>query len=214
MARRSQVDVLSKRLEECGYILERVSNGYEIYPEHRPDAVDYLETLSHVRDRVRMIEEHPVRQSEFITAVNEISLKYHPKPIKNVGTQISDPYEAVKFLMQIWEEDTIELKESFYVVALNNAKKVVGYYHLSFGGMTATIVDPAEVMRIALLTNANSILLAHNHPSGNMKPSKADRKLTERIAAAGKIMGIEVDDHIIISAGDYVSMRMEGTTKF
>ncbi|MDZ7683642.1 MAG: JAB domain-containing protein [Fodinibius sp.] len=87
------------------------------------------------------------------------------------------------------------------VAFLNNAKIVMGYKKISSGGATATIVDPAEVMRQAVMNEANSILLLHNHPSGNNKESKADIQLTERIAKSGKLLGIPVDDHIII-AGD------------
>jgi len=87
---------------------------------------------------------------------------------------------------------------------------VMGYKKISSGGATATIVDPAEVMRQAVMNEANSILLLHNHPSGNNKESKADIQLTKRIVKSGKLLGIPVDDHIIIAGDGYTSFRAKG----
>lgn len=101
-------------------------------------------------------------------------------------------------------------KEVFIVAFMNAAKVVTGFKKISSGGATATIVDPAEVMRQAILNEANSIILLHNHPSGNPKESQADIKLTKRIAESGKLLGIPVDDHIIIAADDYNSLRAKG----
>ncbi|MGM0587484.1 MAG: RadC family protein [Bacteroidota bacterium] len=101
-------------------------------------------------------------------------------------------------------------KEVFVVAFLNAAKVLTGHQKISSGGATATIVDPAEVMRQAMLNDANSIILLHNHPSGHAKASKADIKLTKRIAESGKLLGIPVDDHIIIADQDFVSLRGEG----
>jgi DNA repair protein RadC len=101
-------------------------------------------------------------------------------------------------------------KEVFIVAFLNNAKIVVGYKKISSGGSTATIVDPAEVMRQAVMNEANSILLVHNHPSGNKKASRADIQLTKRISKAGKLLGIPVDDHLIIAGDSYTSFKAKG----
>lgn len=100
--------------------------------------------------------------------------------------------------------------EVFMVAFLNNAKKLTGYHKISSGGATATIVDIAEVMRQAVLNQANSILLLHNHPSGQARESRADVNLTRRIVESGKLIGITVDDHIIIAGDSFVSMRSKG----
>jgi DNA repair protein RadC len=97
--------------------------------------------------------------------------------------------------------------EVFIVAFLNNAKRLTGHKKISSGGSTATIVEPAEVMRQAMINNANSIILVHNHPSGHKKESSADIRLTKRIAESGRLLGIPVDDHIIIAGDGYVSMR-------
>lgn len=100
--------------------------------------------------------------------------------------------------------------EIFVVAFLNNAKKLTGFHKISSGGATATVVDPAEVMRQAVLNHANSILLLHNHPSGQARESRADVNLTRRIVESGKLIGIPVDDHLIIAGDAYVSMRSKG----
>ncbi len=100
--------------------------------------------------------------------------------------------------------------EVFLVAFLNHAKRLTGYRQISSGGATATIVDPAEVLRQAMMNDAASILLLHNHPSGQARESRADVHLTRRIAESGKLLGIPVDDHIIIAGDEFVSLRSRG----
>lgn len=121
--------------------------------------------------------------------------------------QITSPQEAVAYFGPKLRDLT---KEAFIVAFLNNAKYLTGYQKISSGGSTATIVDPAEVMRQAILNEAQSILLVHNHPSGNRSESKADVRLTERIVESGKLLGIPVNDHIIIAGDSYTSFRAKG----
>lgn len=97
--------------------------------------------------------------------------------------------------------------EEFYVGFLNNSKVLTGYKKISSGGTTATVVEPSEVMRQAVLNQANSILLVHNHPSGYLEASQADISLTKRLADAGKLLGVPVVDHIIIAGDGYISLR-------
>lgn len=97
--------------------------------------------------------------------------------------------------------------EEFYVGFLNNSKVLTGYKKISSGGSTATVVEPAEVMRQAILNQANSILLVHNHPSGYLKESQADINLTKRLCDSGRMLGIPVVDHIIIAGDGYLSLR-------
>lgn len=97
--------------------------------------------------------------------------------------------------------------EEFYVAFLNNSKVLTGYKKISSGGSTATVVEPAEVVRQAIMNQANSMLLVHNHPSGYLKASQADIHLTERLRDAGDLIGIPVVDHIIIAGDGYISFR-------
>lgn len=121
--------------------------------------------------------------------------------------QITSPEDAIAYFGPKLRDLT---KEVFLVAFLNNAKIVTGYKKISSGGATATIVDPAEVMRQAVMNEANSILLLHNHPSGQNKESKADIQLTNRIAKSGKLLGIPVDDHLIVAGDSYTSFRAKG----
>lgn len=121
--------------------------------------------------------------------------------------QITSPQDAVGYFGPKLRDLT---KEVFIVAFLNNAKIVMGYKKISSGGSTATIVDPAEVMRQAVMNEASSILLVHNHPSGNTKESRADIQLTKRLLEAGKLLGIPVDDHIIIAGDGFTSLKSKG----
>lgn len=100
--------------------------------------------------------------------------------------------------------------EQFIVVFMNAAKAVLGHQVISKGGKTATIVDPAEVMRQAIMNEANSIIVVHNHPSANRRASKSDIAITKKILQAGNMLDIPVDDHVIIAGHDHLSMRSEG----
>lgn len=120
--------------------------------------------------------------------------------------QITSPENAVAFFGPKLRHLT---KEVFIVAFLNNKKVMTGYHQVSSGGSNATIVEPAEVIRQAILNQANSIILFHNHPSGRAEASTADVNLTKRIAESGKLLGIPVDDHIIIAGYEFVSLRAE-----
>ena len=103
-------------------------------------------------------------------------------------------------------------REHFVVLLLNQKNRVVGVNTVSIGSLTASVVHPREVFKPAILSNAASIILAHNHPSGQPQPSQEDRVLTVRLVAAGKLLGISVLDHVIIGDGTsaYFSFADEG----
>jgi DNA repair protein RadC len=141
--------------------------------------------------------------------IAEVSLSYKATQSVETLPTITSPEEAANYLRSIWDQDTLELREEFIVVLLNNAKKVLGWSRISAGGSTATIVEPSAVFQLALLGKASSIICAHNHPSGNLKASSADTFLTRRLTDAGKLLGITVDDHIIITQSGYLSLSEE-----
>ena len=102
-------------------------------------------------------------------------------------------------------------REHFVVLMLDQKNHVIGLHTVSMGSLTASIVHPREVFKAAILANAATILCGHNHPSGDPQPSREDRAITQRLAEAGKLLGINVVDHIIIgSAGKYFSFADEG----
>jgi DNA repair protein RadC len=87
---------------------------------------------------------------------------------------------------------------------------VIGSYQLSKGGITGTIADVRLILSVALKTLASGLILAHNHPSGNLKPSEADKHITSKIRQAAKLLDIELLDHIIISSEGYYSFMDDG----
>lgn len=100
--------------------------------------------------------------------------------------------------------------ESFYVLFLNHANRIVYQACISKGGITATTIDPRIVFGMALEHRATRLLLCHNHPSGLLKPSKADISITQQLQAGGRLLEIEVLDHIIVTDQGYYSLREDG----
>lgn len=138
--------------------------------------------------------------------VNEIKVSYCEK----LGTIDSEPVASsehvARLLYEHWDKNTIGLQETFKVLLLNNANKVKGTYQASTGGITGTLVDLRLLFAVVLKTVSTSIILAHNHPSGTLRPSAMDKQLTEKIKKAATLFDIKVLDHlIIIPNGDYYS---------
>lgn len=100
--------------------------------------------------------------------------------------------------------------EEFWVLLLNRANNIIGKYQISKGGLAGTVVDSKVIFKLALDASASSIIMCHNHPSGNHKPSDADLSLTKRIVEAGKVLDISVLDHLIIAGELYYSFADEG----
>ena len=101
-------------------------------------------------------------------------------------------------------------REHFVVMLLDQKNCAIGLHTVSIGSLTASIVAPREVFKVAILANCANILLAHNHPSGDCQPSKEDRAITQRLKEAGALLGINVLDHLVIGAdGRYFSFADE-----
>ncbi len=101
--------------------------------------------------------------------------------------------------------------EEFWIVMLNRANKIIGHKKISEGGINGTVADPRIIFKQALENYATSIVLCHNHPSGNIIPSNEDIRLTQKIKEAGKLLDILVLDHIIIGDKKYYSFSDEGS---
>jgi DNA repair protein RadC len=100
--------------------------------------------------------------------------------------------------------------EEFWILLLNKANKIIGKFSISEGGLSGTVADPVKIFRKAIEYNAVGMILCHNHPSGNLKPSDADIKLTNKMKEGGKFLDISVLDHIIIGEEKYLSFADEG----
>lgn len=117
--------------------------------------------------------------------------------------------QAYSVLIPFFEHN-MELFESFYILLLNNSNNTIGYAHISSGGITGTVVDVRMVAKYALESLATGIILAHNHPSGNLKPSEADISLTKKLRAALSLLDINLLDHLILSSEGFYSFSSEG----
>lgn len=142
--------------------------------------------------------------------ISEIELVYRSKVKASERPQITTSKDAYEVLLQGWNEDSIEFVEEFMVLLLNKANKVLGIYKVSKGGVSGTVADPKVIFASAIKANACALILAHNHPSGNLKPSRADEELTTKIKKGGDLLDIKVLDHVIITKEDYFSFADEG----
>jgi DNA repair protein RadC len=142
--------------------------------------------------------------------VTEIQLTYKTSVRSSERPKITCSEDAYKILLENWNDKTIELCEEFKILLLNRANKVLGIVNISSGGVSGTVADPKIIFSSALKANCSSLILVHNHPSGNLQPSQADLKLTNNLVQAGKYLEIPVLDHLIISSESYFSMSDEG----
>ena len=140
--------------------------------------------------------------------VGEVELSYKPK-FKSLH-QVTCSEDAYKYLLPTYKEGTICYKKYFKVLFLNQSNQVLGYILISEGGITDTTVDVRVILQAALLTNSVAIILAHNHPSGNTKPSRQNMEITKQVKDAARLMRITVLDHLILTDAGYYSFADEG----
>ena len=140
--------------------------------------------------------------------LSEIHVSYKPGLVSS--KTISTSKEAFEILATLFPKDTICLQEQFVVLYLNRANRLLGSYQLSIGGITGTIADVRLILSVALKTLATGLILAHNHPSGNLKPSEADIQLIQKLKDASKLMDIEWLDHMILNSNGYFSFTKDG----
>ena len=142
--------------------------------------------------------------------VAEVQLSYKNSVPYKKRTKITNAKDAYKVMLKIHNDDTIDYTETFRVIYLNHANHVLGWRTISEGGLNSTNCDVRTILQGALLTNAAAIILAHNHPSGNVKPSMEDIKSTAQITKAAKLLDIMVLDHIIYTRENCYSFADDG----
>ncbi|HPU01437.1 MAG: DNA repair protein RadC [Firmicutes bacterium] len=123
------------------------------------------------------------------------------------GESITSPRQAAALFM---EQLRYEKREHFMILLLNTKNHVISKEEISIGSLNASIVHPREIFKIPLRKSAASIILVHNHPSGDPSPSQEDLEVTRRLVEAGNILGIAVRDHIVIGDGRYFSFKEKG----
>jgi DNA repair protein RadC len=137
--------------------------------------------------------------------VAEVELIYKSKVKASRRPKIVSSKDAYNILLKAWDENKIEFVEQFKVLFLNRANNVLGIYDVSTGGISGTVADPRVIFVAALKANACGIIIGHNHPSGNLKPSRQDEDLTQKIKLAGQLLEIKLMDHVIVTTEGYCS---------
>jgi DNA repair protein RadC len=165
---------------------------------------DYEMTNDNLEQRWQA-EQRPESEKKNITYLREISVKYSGPRRKLVGIRQSS--DVKKFLDGILKNDA---REHFFTLYLDGAHEVVGYATTSIGTANTAPVHPREVFQPAILAGAVSIIVSHNHPSGNSSPSSEDRVVTKMLREAGEILGIKLLDHVILGAETYYSFAEMG----
>lgn len=145
-----------------------------------------------------------------LLVVSEIQLIYKPKIKPSERLKVTSSKTAYQIFHDDWDKDSIELYEQFKIMLLNKGNKVLGIVPISRGGIDGTLVDLKLIFGTAMKAGASNIVLAHNHPSGNLRPSHPDIAITKKLVNAGKILEVNILEHLIISNEGYYSFADEG----
>jgi DNA repair protein RadC len=137
-----------------------------------------------------------------LAAAFELSRRILSQPKWLSNKKITSPQGIAEIFIPILRDDN---KERFIVVCLNSANKIIKHETISIGNLNSSVVHPREVFKVAIDNSSASIILIHNHPSGNPEPSNEDIRITKKIVETGKIMEIPVFDHLIIAGETYTS---------
>ena len=140
--------------------------------------------------------------------ISEIEVSYNPHRIADY--KISNSRELFELVLSQWNWKEIEMLEEVKVIFLNRNNIVIGIYNLAKGGISACTVDIRFILGIALKSLSTSIILVHNHPSGNLQPSQSDKEITKNLKEACKMVQIALIDHLIITKENYYSFADEG----
>ena len=152
----------------------------------------------------------PANLQNALKGIPQIKSSYRAGSPANSLAKICSSKDGADALRESWDSDKLEFVEQFKILLLNRANRVLGIYEVSTGGISGTVVDVKLVLSAALLTCASGIILAHNHPSGSLQPSAADKVATKKIREAASLLDIEVLDHLILTMDDFYSFADDG----
>lgn len=140
--------------------------------------------------------------------VAEIKVSYSTNQSK--GVVLNSSRSSYNLILSKWDKDILEFQEESKVILVNRANILLGIFPLSKGGLSGTVVDIRIILSVALKCHASGLFLVHNHPSGNLKPSEADRQITRKLKEACVLLDISLIDHLIITKTGYYSFADEG----
>ena len=147
--------------------------------------------------------------STAVFSSSEIQIHYK-RPLFSAMRYISCAEDVNSILVDFVDLTRIDLKEFFWVLLLNHANRLLGVSEISIGNLSGVAVNVKEIFQLTLLTNASSVIVAHNHPSGNLKPSNRDREITKKIKSGLSVLDVSLLDHLIISSESFYSFVHEG----
>jgi len=158
-------------------------------------------------DELRGIKGVGLAKAAQLKAIHEMRRRLEYEGVRPAGATVKGPEDAVK---EVRARLKGKKKEHFLTVMLDTRNHVLGISEVSMGSLDASIVEPREVFQPAISASARSVLLVHNHPSGDPQPSEEDINLTRRLVKAGDLLGIEVLDHIVVSDSSHLSLKAKG----
>jgi DNA repair protein RadC len=142
--------------------------------------------------------------------VNEVEISYRNATPYQERIQITSSTTAYEVLLACWNTNRLELVEQFKILLLDHRNACLGFSDIATGTTAACLADPKIIFATALKAKAASLILAHNHPSGNLTPSPQDKDLTRKLKEGGKLLDIAVLDHLIVTPRTYLSFADEG----
>ncbi|WP_299313260.1 JAB domain-containing protein [uncultured Aquimarina sp.] len=149
-----------------------------------------------------------LKGSTNVSPIPEINITFSRK--RRVKGKIGSAKDVATTVSKFYTKNTIEVREQFFVLYLDNNNKVLGYHTHSVGGIKGSVVDLRILFSVALRSLATSVIIAHNHPSGALRPSNSDIRITSKIKQAGELLDIQLLDHIILTKESFYSFAEEG----
>lgn len=141
--------------------------------------------------------------------LHEVEIVYSGPKIP-VPLRIKTSKDTYAILKEVYDQRKMDFKEMFYVLLLNHAQYCLGVSQIGLGATAGVAVNVKEIFQLALKSNASKIVVSHNHPSGNLIPSEADKSITRKIKAGCDALDMTLLDHVIITSGGYMSFADEG----
>lgn len=145
-----------------------------------------------------------------VIKVPEINISFDKNRTVDFPKKISGSDSAAELIRSLFDKGEIEFHEVFFVIYLNRANEPIGYYKHSVGGIAGTVADNRIILAGALKSLSSALIISHNHPSGNTKPSESDKVLTKKLQDGARLLDIAVLDHIILTKSDYSSLADQG----
>jgi DNA repair protein RadC len=160
------------------------------------------------QEKPQIVNDLDVKKKNF--KVDEVDLYRKGKKSFEGSAKIDGSETAVKIFRQFWDKEALSISEHMNVMLLNRANKVIGIYQHSKGGIAGTVLEPEMIVLVAVKSLAKGVILAHNHPSGNLEPSEADKIVSKKIKEALKLVDVSLLDSLIITENSYYSLAEYG----